>query len=56
MPWEKLRYDARIDGYRVSMTKNDIEKARRFASKDEHDHKDHVHKSHDYFGVPPYWM
>ena len=56
LPWEKLRYDARIDGYRVGMTKNDIEKARRFARKDEHDHKVHGHKSHDYFGVPPYWM
>ncbi|AYG65104.1 MULTISPECIES: PRC-barrel domain-containing protein [unclassified Rhizobium] len=56
LPWEKLRYDARIDGYRVSMTKNDIEKACRFAAKDDHDHKNHGHKSHDYFGVPPYWM
>ena len=57
LPWEKLRYDARIDGYCVNMTKNDIEKARRFASKDDTlVHKDHGHKSHDYFGVPPYWM
>lgn len=56
LPWEKLRFDARIDGYRVNMTKNDIEKARRFALKDEIAGHGSDHKSHDYFGVPPYWM
>jgi sporulation protein YlmC with PRC-barrel domain len=55
LPWQKLRYDARIDGYRVNMTKNDVEKARRFAGRDDHQ-PGQDHKSHDYFGVPPYWM
>jgi sporulation protein YlmC with PRC-barrel domain len=57
VPWEKLRFDARIDGYRINMTKSDVEKACRFLGKDDIlAHKEHGHKSHDYFGVPPYWM
>lgn len=57
LPWEKLRYDARIDGYRINMTKSEVEKACRFLGKDDIlANKDHGHKSHDYFGVPPYWM
>ncbi|WP_047461451.1 PRC-barrel domain-containing protein [Rhizobium rhizogenes] len=57
VPWEKLRFDARIDGYRINMTKRDVEKACRFLGKDDTGvQKDNGHKSHDYFGVPPYWM
>jgi sporulation protein YlmC with PRC-barrel domain len=57
LPWEKLRYDEELDGYRIDLTKEQIEKAPRFADADDESwYKDNDRKVYDYYGVPPYWM
>ncbi|CAN7154082.1 PRC-barrel domain containing protein [Agrobacterium tumefaciens] len=57
LPWEKLHYDEELDGYRIDLTKEEIENAPHFANLDDNDllnAKDR--KVYDYYGVAPYWM
>jgi sporulation protein YlmC with PRC-barrel domain len=57
LPWEKLHYDEELDGYRVDLTKAQIENAPRFSNADDNNwYKDNDRKVYDYYGVPPYWM
>jgi hypothetical protein len=56
LPWEKLRYDERLDGYRVDLTKEQIEGAPRLADEDDDWYRDNGRKVYDYYGVPPNWM
>jgi hypothetical protein len=57
LPWEKLRYDEQLDGYRIDLTKEQIENAPRFADADDDTwYGDKDRKVYDYYGVPPYWM
>ena len=57
LPWEKLTYDESLNGYRVDLTREQIENAPRF--RDENDDSWYGEKDrriYDYYGVPPYWM
>jgi hypothetical protein len=56
LPWEKLRYDEQLDGYRLDLTKEQIEGAPRFADESDNWYQDNGTKVYDYYGVPPYWM
>lgn len=56
LPWEKLRYDEELDGYRVDVTKQQIEEAPRFANEEDSWYRDNGRKVYDYYGVPPFWM
>lgn len=57
LPWEKLSYDESLDGYRVDVTRQQVENAPRFADKsDERWYDDNGRKVYDYYGVPPFWM
>ncbi|NKN35019.1 PRC-barrel domain containing protein [Agrobacterium sp. a22-2] len=57
LPWEKLSYDEDLDGYRIDLTKADVENAPRFTNENEADwYRDNGRKVYDYYGIPPYWM
>ena len=56
LPWEKLRYDEQLDGYRIDLTKEQIEGAPRYADDDDSWYNDNGRRVYDYYGVPPYWM
>lgn len=57
LPWEVLDYDTDIGGYRVNLTREQLEGAPRYAASDEPDWADPTYgrEVHDYYGVPPYW-
>ncbi|MCJ7994996.1 PRC-barrel domain-containing protein [Rhizobium cremeum] len=56
LPWEKLTYDEELDGYRVDLTREQIERAPRFRSEDRDWYRENGRSVYDYYGVPPYWM
>ena len=57
LPWAKLNYDEGLGGYRVDVTKDQVERAPHYESDAEYDWNRRNGKViHDYYGVPPYWM
>jgi len=56
LPWEKLTYDTQLDGYRIDLTKDQIERAPSYADDDDTWYNDNGRRVYDYYGVPPYWM
>ena len=57
LPWEKLRYDEELDGYRIDLTKDQIVGAPRYKDlEDETLYNGKDRTIYDYYGVPPYWM
>ncbi|KPF47281.1 PRC-barrel domain-containing protein [Rhizobium sp. AAP43] len=56
LPWEKLTYDESLDGYRIDMTKDQIEAAPRYRDDSEEWYRNNGRSVYDYYGVPPYWM
>jgi len=56
LPWEKLTYDTQLDGYRIDLTKDQIEGAPSYADDDDTWYNDNGRRVYDYYGVPPYWM
>lgn len=57
LPWEKLTYDEGLDGYRVDLTKAQLEGAPRYDRTDVDDwYRDNGSRVYDYYGVPPFWM
>jgi hypothetical protein len=56
LPWEKLNYDTQLDGYRIDLTKEQIEGAPSYSDDDDTWYNDNGRRVYDYYGVPPYWM
>jgi sporulation protein YlmC with PRC-barrel domain len=57
LPWGKLNYDEGLGGYRVDVSKEQVEKAPHYESDAEYEWNRRNGKMiHDYYGVPPYWM
>ncbi len=57
LPWQKLNYDESLGGYRVDLTKEQIEKAPKYASNEEYEwNRQNGTRIYDYYGIPPYWM
>ncbi len=56
LPWDKLSYDTQLDGYRIDLTKEQIEGAPSYADDDDTWYNDNGRRVDDYYGVPPYWM
>lgn len=56
LPWEKLTYDETLDGYRIDLTKEQIEGAPRLADDDGDWYRDNGRNVYDFYGVPPYWI
>lgn len=56
LPWEKLTYDESLDGYRIDLTREQIEGAPRLANDDGNWYRDNGRNVYDFYGVPPYWI
>jgi PRC-barrel domain len=56
LPWATLHYDTQLDGYRIDLTKEQIEGAPSYADDDDTWYNDNGRRVYDYYGVPPYWM
>lgn len=58
LPWGKLKYDTKLDGYVVNLDKKQLEQAPSYAVNDRLDWDDPNwgKKVHDYYGLPPYWV
>ncbi|KAA0700043.1 PRC-barrel domain containing protein [Neorhizobium sp. P12A] len=56
LPWEKLSYDQQLDGYRIDLTRDQIEGAPSYADDDDTWYADNGRRVYDYYGIPPYWM
>lgn len=57
LPWSKLTYDTGLGGYRVDITKEQLEGAPHYARNEDFVYsRDWGRGVYDYYGVPPYWM
>ena len=57
LPWQKLEYDASLQGFRVDITREQVEGAPRYAEETEYDwNADNGRQIYGYYGIPPYWV
>ncbi|MCP8885215.1 PRC-barrel domain-containing protein [Devosia sp. XJ19-1] len=57
LPWSKLDYDPELGGYRVDISKDQLEGAPRYEKEDESFwNAENGQRVYDYYGVPPYWI
>jgi hypothetical protein len=57
LPWSKLNYDENLGGYRVDVTKAQLEGAPRYErEEDEYWTEENGRRVYDYYGVTPYWI
>ena len=55
--WSKLSYDESLGGYRVDVTKEQIEGAPRYDNEDDsYWTAENGRRVYDYYGVAPYWI
>lgn len=55
VPWSMLTYDESVGGFRVNITKEQVEKAPRYAANADYDwSSENDRRISDYYGVPPY--
>jgi hypothetical protein len=56
MPWSMLKYDLNLGGYRVALTKDQLDKAPKYSkSTDWNWNRDNDRRVYDYYQVTPYW-
>ncbi len=56
VPWEKLDYDAKLDGFRIDVTKEDVEGAPSIPpNSDIHWDAEHGRVLYKYYGIEPMW-
>ena len=57
LPWSKLNYDQDLGGYRVDVTKAQLEGAPKYEREnDEYWTEENGRRVYDYYGVTPYWI
>jgi hypothetical protein len=57
LPWSKLNYDQDLGGYRVDITKEQLEGAPKYESEsDDFFTAENGRRVYDYYGVTPYWI
>lgn len=58
LPWSKLNYDESLGGYRVDVTKEQLEGAPRYEGENDDDYwtAENGRRVYDYYGVAPYWI
>lgn len=57
LPWSMLEYDTDLGGYRVNVTKEQLESAPHYARGEDFDYDETRSRGiYDYYGVPPYWV
>jgi PRC-barrel domain protein len=56
VPWSMLKYDTMLGGYKVSLTKDQLERAPKYSSTSNWDwSRDNDRRVYDYYKAPPYW-
>jgi len=56
MPWSTLKFDNRLGGYRVGLTKDQLENAPKYSkSTDWNWNRDNDRRVYDYYKAQPYW-
>ena len=57
LPWTKLNYDESLGGYRVDVTKDQLEGAPKYRDDDDSFWSaENGRRVYDYYGVAPYWI
>ncbi|MBD8065659.1 PRC-barrel domain-containing protein [Devosia sp. PTR5] len=57
LPWSKLEYDESLGGYRVDVSKDQLEGAPRYEREsDDFWTAENGRRVYDYYGVTPYWI
>ncbi|KKB76675.1 photosystem reaction center subunit H [Devosia soli] len=57
LPWSKLNYDESLGGYRVDVSKSQLEGAPRYETEDDsYWTEENGRRVYDYYGVTPYWI
>ena len=56
LPWSKLNYDESLGGYRVDVTKDQLEGAPKYDNDDDFWTAENGRRVYDYYGVAPYWI
>jgi hypothetical protein len=56
VPWTTLKYDTRLGGYLVNLTKDKLEKAPKYnKATDWNWSRENDRRVYDYYGAQPYW-
>lgn len=55
IPWEKLAYDESVGGYRVNISRDQIEGAPKYSGDNYEWSSQEGRRVYDYYGVQPYW-
>jgi len=55
LPWDKLVYDESLGGYRLSVTRDQLEDAPHYAEEDWVWTPESGERVYDYYGISPYW-
>lgn len=56
LPWEKLKYDEELGGYRVDISKEQVEGAPKYRPGSDYDWKlSSQERLYSHYGQPPYW-
>jgi len=57
LPWSKLNYDESLGGYRVDVSKDQLEGAPKYDYNDDaYFTPDNGRRLYDYYGIAPYWI
>jgi hypothetical protein len=56
VPWSMLNYDTNLGGYRVDLTRDQLEKAPKYSRNSEWDwSRENERQVYDYYKTTPYW-
>jgi hypothetical protein len=56
VPWPMLNYDTNLGGYRVNLTRDQLEKAPKYSRNSEWDwSRENERQVYDYYKTTPYW-
>ena len=56
VPWPTLNYDTNLGGYRINLTKDQLEKAPKYSeSQDWNWNRENDRRVYDYYRADPYW-
>ena len=57
VPWATLKYDMKLGGYRVNLTKDQLDKAPKYSKRTDWNwSRENDHRVYDYYKAAPYWV
>lgn len=57
VPWQKLKYDTELDGYKLDVTEDQLKNAPSHSERDQDKAEDQQYRAtvYEYYAVPVYW-